>query len=328
MMYAYGITQRGAYHEQKGTVCQDAHNIIKCGKNMVIAAVADGLGSEDYSDIASRIAVATATKHCEKNIYTESTDEDILRIICEAFTYSLDAIEKKAITNGHELDQYDTTLSLALLVGNALYYGHSGDSGIIALTTEGLYEAVTEQQRDEDSRVFPLFFGEEKWAFGKFGKPVSSVLLATDGIYEIILPSLLQTPPDYKRINIYVALAKYLMDYQSLRIEEIGEEAVKAKIAEFVRNIPSEQVNDDKTVVVVLNSSVEFGAQPEAYYAEPDWKDLKQKHDEMWRREAYPHLYSEQPTQSQISNIVSGNSEQINATDTVEVASATDGSNI
>ena len=77
-------------------------------------------------------------------------------------------IESVAAENGHELDQYDTTLSLVVFIGDRLYYGHSGDSGIIAMNTEGIYEKVTDQQRDSDGRVFPLYFGEDKWVFGRY----------------------------------------------------------------------------------------------------------------------------------------------------------------
>ena len=57
MIYAYGVSQKGAYHERDGTVCHDAFSVVKCGKNMAVAAVADGVGSEKHSDIASKIAV-------------------------------------------------------------------------------------------------------------------------------------------------------------------------------------------------------------------------------------------------------------------------------
>lgn len=51
-----------------------------------------------------------------------------------------------------------------------------------------LYCKVTEQQRDSYGRVFPLYFGNEKWVFGKCEKAVASVLLATDGMFETLFP--------------------------------------------------------------------------------------------------------------------------------------------
>ena len=49
-----------------------------------------------------------------------------------------------------------------------------------------------------------------------------------------------------------------------------------------MENIPDEQVNDDKTVAVLVNPSVKTKKQPKEYYQEPDWAALKEKHDDEW----------------------------------------------
>ncbi len=195
-------------------------------------------------------------------------------------------IETEAAKNGHEPDQYDTTLSLAVLIGGRLHFGHSGDSGIVALCADGLYAKVTEQQRDDYCRVFPLAF-REKWVFGTFCKDVASVFLSTDGIYETLFPLYIRKEP----VSIYVSLAKYFMDNQSLRIDEYGESETQKRVGSFLESIPESQVDDDITVVVLVNADVVPGIQPAEYYKDPDWKELKRKMDEEWRRQAYPHLY-------------------------------------
>ena len=288
MIYTYGITLQGAYHIKNDIVCQDAHEIKNCGNDLVIAAVADGLGSEIHSDIASKIAAEMSTGYCEQNITQNKTAEEILDIIGISFFKARQAIEEEARSNDHDADQYDTTLSLAVLMGDTLYYGHSGDSGIVALTVEGRYENVTEQQRDGEGCVFPLFF-EDEWVFGQFDKKVCSVFLATDGLYETLFPYLIRNEP----VSIHVKLAQYFMDNQILKIDEAGESAVAAGIEEFLKNIPENQVSDDITVVVLVNTSVSSARQPDSYYIEPDWVELKRKFDDEWKRQAYPHLYEE-----------------------------------
>lgn len=288
MIYAYGITQQGTYHMKHNMVCQDAHKIIRCSDTLVIAAVADGLGSESYSDIASKIAVETSTKYCAERISDSLNEEEILKIIHSSFVLSQQSIEEKAKENAHELDQYDTTLSLVVLLGDILYYGHSGDSGIVALTLEGLYEKVTEQQRDKEGRVFPLYFGDAMWVFGKFPSKVASVLLATDGILETLFPIYIRKEP----VTIYVALARFFMDAKSLKIKECGEEETCARIHQFIANISDEQVKDDKTIVVLTNTEVEPQIRSKEYYQEPNWTELKRKREEVWKREAYPHLFN------------------------------------
>ena len=311
MIYAYGVTQQGTYHVKKNIVCQDAHRIVKCSDSCVIAAVADGLGSEEHSDIASKLAVEMSADYCAEQLGSVRTDDQILELICDSFTLAQQRIEKTAEHNGHELDQYDTTLSLAILKGDVLYYGHSGDSGIVALTVSGLYQKVTEQQRDEEGRVFPLYFGDEKWVFAKYSEPVASVFLATDGMLETLFPIYLRNEP----VSIYVALARYFMDAEVLRIAEIGEEAVQEKIGAFIDSIPDAQVNDDKTVAVLVNPDVEVTPQTPEYYAEPDWVELKRRHDEAWRRAAYPHLFKDEISSD---SAVSANEEQVSETSSGE----------
>lgn len=290
MIYAYGVTQQGTYHVKKNIVCQDAHRIVKCGDSCMIAAVADGLGSEEHSDVASKLAVEISTDYCKERLGSAATDNQILELIRNSFALAQQEIEKTAEKNGHDLDQYDTTLSLAILKGDVLYYGHSGDSGIVVLTASGLYQKATEQQRDEEGRVFPLYFGDEKWLFAKYPESVASVFLATDGMLETLFPVYLRS----ESVNIYVALARYFMDAEVLQIVKIGEDAVREKIGAFMDSIPDAQVNDDKTVVVLVNPDVSVKAQLPEYYAEPDWTELKRRYDEAWRRAAYPHLFKDE----------------------------------
>ena len=295
MIYSYGITLQGTYHVRNDIVCQDAHAIKSCGDDFVIAAVADGLGSEAHSDVASKMAAEISTEYCKQHISLTSSTDEILDVIRVSFTNSQRAIEDEALSNNHDAGQYDTTLSLAVLINDTLFYGHSGDSGIVALTSEGRYENVTEQQRDEEDCVFPLFF-EERWVFDQFDKKVCSVFLATDGIYETLFTYLIKNEP----VSIHVNLAQYFMDNRSLRIDEVGEAAVRARIEDFINNIPNEQVNDDKTVVVLVNASADFTPQPDEYYEEPDWVELKRKRDDEWKRQAYPHLFKDKsPDESQ-----------------------------
>jgi len=289
MIYAYGISVQGTYHIKNNNIpCQDYHHIVKCGDDLVVAAVADGLGSVTYADVGSKIAATISVKYCTEKIVHLSNSDDILGAIKESFDLAQQSIEKEAKDKGHSINEYDTTLTLAIMRDDTLYYGHSGDSGIIALTVEGLYEQVTTQQRDEDGCVFPLFFNDQ-WIFRQYGKKVCSVLLATDGMFETFFPFLIKDKP----INIHVRLARFFMDNKILCIDKCGEEQIKSQIEDFIVGIPDEHVNDDKTIVVMVNTSIEPTLQAKEYYIEPDWAELKKKYDEEWKRKAYPHLFKE-----------------------------------
>lgn len=286
MLYSYGITQIGSYHVEKDLVCQDAHFIRKLSDHFAVAAVADGLGSESRSDIASKIAAEQSVSYCVEHLNETSSDQEMLQTIHEAFKTAFQEIQNTAKSANEELTEYDTTLSLAVYRDGRLFYGNSGDSGIVVLHSDGLYESVTEQQRDENGYVYPLCF-EDKWVFG-LKENVSSVFLATDGMLETLFPYLLRN----ETVTIYVALARFFMDERLLDFEKIGENGVRQKMDAFIASISPTQVNDDKTVLVMVDTDYPSELQADEYYSTPDWAMLKEKHDEAFRRAAYPDLYA------------------------------------
>lgn len=289
MVFSYGITQQGAYHVKNNTPCQDAHSFCRISDRFAIGAVADGLGSERYSDIAAKIAVSEAVNYCRDNLSDTSASDTITTVLNQAFSNALACIENTAKENNHPLDQYDTTLAVVVFLDGNVYYGNSGDSGIVVLNADGTYESITEQQRDDCGCVFPLCFGEEYWAFGT-KNDVASVFLATDGMYETLFPYLLKN----EEVNIYVALARFMMDNDLLKFSVENEADIQKRMETFISSIPGEQVSDDKTVLVMLDDSVCTQKQSDEYYAMPDWVKLKQKRDEEYMREAYPHLFQEE----------------------------------
>jgi hypothetical protein len=285
MIYTYGISQQGSDHIKRNVECQDAYNIIEVSDDFCIAAVADGLGSELYSGAASKIAAKMSTDFCAKHIKPGMKNEEIKNIIRSSFMEAQKAIVEKAESLQHEITQYDTTLSLSVLIKDTLYFGHVGDSGIVALTSEGIYEKVTEKQNDEYACVFPLCC-EDKWIFGAHPNKVASVLLATDGMYDTFFPLYIRN----EKINIHVSLISYFMDNAQLQIDKNGQKAVLQNRDIFVQRITPEQVSDDKTIVCVINTDVKPKRQPNEYYTEPDWGALRIKWEAEWKKNAYPNL--------------------------------------
>lgn len=286
MIYSYAVSQQGTYHVKHNIVCQDAFAKKIIGDRYAICAVADGLGSELYTDVASKIAADSAVAYCAEKIMPEDDACAILRIIKESFSHALAMIRVRAEKDGNDINEYDTTLALSVFRNGTLFWGNAGDSGMVVCKTDGTYSPVTFQQRDENGCVFPLVFGDKKWKFG-VTNDVAAVLLATDGVYEALFPYLLKHEP----VEIYVALARYLMDKDVLGYGIEDETEIQEKMESFLASIPGEQISDDKTIVVLIDSAVEVNAQPEAYYAVPDWKALKEKRDIEFRKAAYPSLY-------------------------------------
>jgi serine/threonine protein phosphatase PrpC len=285
-VYAYGTSQTGTSHIKAGTVCQDAHAVMTNDDGIMIAAVADGLGSEQHSDMASALAVKTAAAYCAEKLVKSSLSEDAVCIIREAFEHAKDAIEAEALSLEYEFDQCDTTLSLAVYADGDIYYGHSGDSGIITLGSDGKYVRLTKQQRDDEGRVFPLF-AEDKWEFGKAEGKAASVLLATDGMLDAFSPVYIRDTDQ----DLYIQLLMYFMDKDKLRIDELGAESVCESRNTYVESIAGDKVDDDKTVVVMADTGVDVVPQPYEYYAAPDWdKVIREWRENYEKNGAYPGL--------------------------------------
>jgi len=188
------------------------------------------------------------------------TDELIIFVIKRAFDNVNFEIKQKACENP---DDYDTTLTLAVFIKGIIYFGHAGDSGIIALCTNGFLEKVTEQQLGEgegiDRPVYPLA-AESRWVFGKHKKRVNVIFLMTDGVLNKVIPLFLKDQK-YKMDHAYLY---YL--YDNLRKNSNLDDWI---IKELSLITPEEVNYDDKTLVAVLCKSVRIRHRPKTYYDFP-----------------------------------------------------------
>lgn len=296
MIQSYGFSIVGTSHEAKGTDCQDANIVRSVQHNgqIVIAAVADGVGSSKHSDIASKIAVEVSSAFCESKLKEKAGAAVLTDIIEEAFLEAELAIEKRSLSDGKPLPDYDTTLDLAIYDGKWVHYGHCGDGGIVGLTYKGDYVKITTPQKNDGIYVVPLRNGSKyannTWDFGTVEEEFAGILLATDGIYDIFFPYLLRGQP----VDVYVPLIRYFMDNNVLTASAKNIEAISKEREGFFSGDESASITDDKTLLVLINDEAMPELKDDAFYDEPDWELLQ----EQWNKKAYPHLYksdTEQP---------------------------------
>ena len=188
----FSITKQGADHLKRGDKCQDFSQAEEIRNealdmNMVIAAVADGVGSCEFSDEGSSIAVTTALKALREELEkaAEITETTVLPALRRAFNQANSAILLEADRSRRPYPLFDTTLTAAVVASDGTcYIGHIGDDGAVALFSDGSYRMVTERmETDLAGSVYPLAC-TEKWAFCKLEKPVAAVLLMTDGLLD------------------------------------------------------------------------------------------------------------------------------------------------
>lgn len=284
MLIAYGMSIVGTSHIEKNKPCQDSHRYELLANGWMAIAIADGVGSAKHSEIAAKMACNTFIEICKECVTKETQVTELKDIIKKAYDAADQNIKKYVYEIEDKITNYDTTLSVVVYDGKHIVYGHSGDGGIVVLTTAGDYIKVTQPQKAEDGVcVVPLRAGEQYWEFGECEAEVSSVLLATDGVYDNFMPYLLRGQP----VELYVPLIRWFMDNNVIGINNENQSQIEESRKNFLCGDSCKIITDDKTVVVAFNADIVPALKDDSYYAEPDWAKLQ----ELWNRKAYPHLY-------------------------------------
>lgn len=264
-----GVTKRGVAHRCYGTRCQDAHMIRRVkqvaiwkdggkrdrllpGKEYVVAAVADGLGSEAHSDIGAHAAVNTAVSTmCELIGTWCATGDSALaismpRFLEQAMIKANNAVVKKAASMELPANEFDATLAIAVYDGDQLFYGSAGDSGVIAKTDAG-FELVTHPSRVGSAGTYPLY-SREKWEIGACCGHVQGFLLATDGVLELLVPEFNNEKLKEKGVHLFMGAG-----YKSVDASDI-DAALEKRVENVLHRIQGNRYTyDDATVVVALD---------------------------------------------------------------------------
>ena len=281
-----GYSSIGKSHENEGIKCQD-NCYFGSKDNIIVAAVGDGVSSSKHSDIASRIAVKLITWYCLEKIRKFDSPNKIINILREGFKRALYKI--KQISNNVPND-YHTTLTVAVIINEILYFGQIGDSGIIALCGDGNFVRVTAEQNAEgigkDRPVYPLA-EVSKWCFGRYNHKIKAAFLATDGVLKKIQPSLLGG----QKYNLN---HNYLCYVFNKLYSACDEKSAQQFVQDEVENMLPEEVDfDDKTLAVVINKNAVFKPQSKDYYQFPSnelWMHLLKEYEE----KLYPYKRNEE----------------------------------
>ena len=263
-----GVTKRGVAHRCYGTRCQDAHMIRRVkqvaiwkdggkrdrllpGKEYVVAAVADGLGSEAHSDIGANAAVNTAVSTmCELIGTWYATGDSALaismpRFLEQAMIKANNAVVKKAASMELPANEFDATLASAVYDGEQLFYGSAGDSGVIAKTDAG-FELLTRPSRVGEAGTYPLYC-REKWEISACGH-VRGFLLATDGLLELLVPEFNNENLNEKAVHLFMGAG-----HKPVSASDI-DAALEKRVENVVHRIQGNRYTyDDATVVVALD---------------------------------------------------------------------------
>ena len=249
--FIYSASVAGPSHKQANIPCQDSCAIVRTGKYMILA-VADGVGSMKYSDQGSKLAANVSIQYCSHKLCDDMSETEILDLLKDSVSAARQSIAEKAKEDGNPIIEYETTLTIALYDGKQLYYAQIGDSGMVALTKDGIFRKVTSQHRDEYGRVYSISFADEKLETGRFSEAVSSVVLATDGIFDNLAPGILkgtESEVDACWAMIFMNhFPKTADDMKHMNAHQFSDEA-----KEWLEELSEEVIDDDKTFICAMS---------------------------------------------------------------------------
>lgn len=176
----------GPYHKRNNMENQDSYKFISYDSDTIICAVSDGAGSHKFSKEGSTFAVNTVL-------------EEILNLIPFLGSgYDEEDLLMDAIYKTHEkflqLDNYEQkgcTLTVAIIHPEEYYFANVGDSSVVFINRQGVFERVSTKKKTDYTNVTELLSNPnddeleivtrvERFKEGVHGKNL--VCLMTDGM--------------------------------------------------------------------------------------------------------------------------------------------------
>ena len=263
-------------------------------KQIVIASIADGVGSCQLSDYGAETAVKSSLDFLEEFLKVEmnqpgfvfDTPSRMKMGLSDAMQYAFDSVEKQA----EELEvlsySLQSTLTLAVYDGTTLYFAHAGDDGIVALDKDGIYAMVTARIKGEEaSSVFPL--QSKQWTYGKVNNTVGFVM-ATDGVLDAFVR------PESENNRVYYRFIEPVF-YTS----QTDAESAKSNCNDWDEYLKTEAyrnaVTDDITFVGVVNQKAIQKSQKPVFDDEA-WNKQTAEYEKKRRNALYPSQNKKSPS--------------------------------
>ena len=218
-------------------------------RQVIVAAVADGVSSMILSGEGAHLASEAAVDAAAEAFVRGELVPDDASALKGVFERALRAVADVAAGEpAADIASFACTLCLVVWDGASVWYGNAGDSGAIAVDAAGVPFALTHLHRGPLScQVFPLH-DTYHWEFG-FVAGTAGVLMATDGMLEKFAtwePGSYGAPTDFNREAIDLFMA--------CDVDADDVPALCGGAADYLRALPATCVDDDKTVVALINT--------------------------------------------------------------------------
>jgi serine/threonine protein phosphatase PrpC len=184
----WGVSSvRGIGHEKSGLPNQDAYAIFVT-RNMVAAAIADGLGSKPLSQEGARRAVSLAVEYAADYLLTKPSSPTDRNIHQLKFTL----LQAWRSHFGENYPDFDSTLAFIGFTPTRLIRGQIGDGLIVSVPLEQTLETFLETRKEFQNITFSLSYRNAltvfklEEAFLPVQESLGALLLMTDGVADDI----------------------------------------------------------------------------------------------------------------------------------------------
>lgn len=191
MLSHFCISQCGESHFERDDDCQDA-SLSKSvfaqrfNTEYIVAVIADGVGSCDFSKEGACKAVDSFVACVEHNLVNgtaNNDDEGMLHILEHSFKWALKSVNELSKKEELPFGLFDSTLTGVIYDGSTAWFGHAGDDGIVVMHADGSFEAITHRHEGEEPGSVRPLRNHATWEFD-VSQNVASLVLMTDGVYD------------------------------------------------------------------------------------------------------------------------------------------------
>lgn len=228
-----GASVTGSAHTAADRPCEDASASAVFGDRACLV-VADGAGSRPRAREGSACAVEAALEFARRMPTAPDGPEGPLAWLRELFLVVQERLVAEAEAAAVDVDEFGTTLGVAVLTPHGLYLGQVGDT-IAVVRSAGEFRLVDPAPRYEYANDTEFLTSQDAIDLARFSecRDVDAVFLATDGLRYKIL--------DLKNEAPFIPFFEDLVGYA------LRPDATDAVLAEFLLGL-DDQTGDDKTL--------------------------------------------------------------------------------
>ncbi len=178
----------GVSHERVGLTCQDSVKVIRVG-DIICIAIADGAGSAEYAELASKVAVRSALMTLASMPPIPSS-ESATDMMLTAMHKSKAALLRAAGRRNVRPRDFATTLSLFVLAPTFTVAVQVGDGGSVAYTeTKSAFTLLAPARGEYTNETQFLHDADitRDLKFASVPEPVTFMVAFTDGLLPVAM---------------------------------------------------------------------------------------------------------------------------------------------